>query len=286
MQYIDAIKGTAFAFVLFVILTLGIPELSVDTSQAQIILTVSTFLFAIIAGFFLSRLNGRYDKIRELVATEDALWLSFYKNAMYYGKAFSKKVAHILDAYYREAFDYDLGKYYKPTARYIHQLYVALQKVSTRDPKALAIFSLMVETLSDLEESRNNSAVITQERLTKGQWIVLIFLSVIILISIFALKTNDIFSQMTTILLATILMMVLLIIRDLENFRLGGSVMVEESGEEIFEFIGELRYYSQKYIDEGTVKIPPHVKKYRVGLHEPGEKPRIKIVANPATSDE
>lgn len=279
MQYIDAIKGTAFAFVVFVFLTLVIPELQVDSTQAQIILTVSTFLFAIIAGFFLTRVSTRYDKIRELVATEDALWLSFYKSARYFGKTFTKKVGTILDIYYRTAYDWDIGIYYKPTAQYVHALYEELQKVKIeKDPKALAIFSFMVETLSDLEESRNNCAVITQERLSKGQWIVLFFLSTIILISTFALNTNALFSQITTVLLSTILIMVLLLIRDLSNFRLGGYLMVEESGEEVFEFMGQLRYYNQKYIDEGTVVIPPFVKKYRVGLHAPGEKSIIKII--------
>ena len=31
-------------------------------------------------------------------------------------------------------------------------------------------------------------------------------------------------------------------------------------------------------IDEGAEKVPAHVKQYRVGLHKPGEKIKLKII--------
>jgi hypothetical protein len=76
------------------------------------------------------------------------------------------------------------------------------------------------------------------------------------------------------------MILVILIIRDLQNFRLNGTFSLEESGERILDCIGELRYYNHKYLEEGIVKVPRHIKKYRLGLHDPGEKPVVKVVKN------
>ena len=68
--------------------------------------------------------------------------------------------------------------------------------------------------------------------------------------------------------------------RDLEKLRLAGQIMMNESGQGVLECIGKMRYYNKHYLSEGTVHIPKHVKKYRLGLHGPGEKINIKIVDN------
>jgi len=55
-------------------------------SGAEIILTISSFLFAILAGFFIARLNDRYNKIQQTISSEDATWLTMYKASAIYGK--------------------------------------------------------------------------------------------------------------------------------------------------------------------------------------------------------
>jgi len=92
------------------------------------------------------------------------------------------------------------------------------------------------------------------------------------------LKELSFFSNTRTVLLSTTLVLVLLIMRDLQNLRLSGQIMAEESGQEIFEFIGKLRYYNEHNIKAGIIKIPGHVEKYRLGQHKPGDKFDIKIV--------
>ena len=42
--------------------------------------------------------------------------------------------------------------------------------------------------------------------------------------------------------------------------------------------IGKPRYYPERDVKNGVMKIPAHVKKYRLGLHKPGEKFEIKVV--------
>jgi len=176
-------------------------------------------------------------------------------------------------------FDYELGAYYKESTQYIDKLYEELHTVKLPSgSKAEQLFDDMVGTLSHLEDMRNKSSVISLERLTKGQWGILLLLAAIIIISVFTLKGGAIFSDVTSVMLSTILILVLLIIRDLENFKLAGQALMVESGQENLETMGMMRYYNHREIEQGTVEIPPHVKQYRIGMHEAGEEFDIQIV--------
>ena len=66
MRYIHASLGAGFFFIIFLILALIIPGKG-SSRDVEIVLTISTFLFAILAGFFISRLGSRYDQMRQFV---------------------------------------------------------------------------------------------------------------------------------------------------------------------------------------------------------------------------
>jgi hypothetical protein len=241
-------------------------------------LTVSTFLFAILAGFFISRLGYRYNHVRDLISSEDAYMLSFYRTSVFLGKTFQNKMREIIDQYYITAYCLELGTY-KENKKYIDQIYRALEKVSIKaKSKSGDIFDDLVNYLASIEEVRKKGTVITAEKPSFGHWMSLMTLAAIIVLTIFLIKEQTLFWQITSPLLCTTLVLVILIMRDLQNFRLGGNGLLVESGQEVFEFIGKPRFYHKKYLDEGTVKIPPHVKRYRLGVHEPGKAIKFKII--------
>lgn len=280
-KYIHAIKGGLIAFVLFTIGAIYIPGRG-SSSDIEIILMISTFLFAILAGFFLARLNTRYNKITELVATEDAYFLSFFNTARFLGKEFVNNIRELIDTYYIIAYDFNTD-YYKSNAGVLLQFYEELEKVDIKkNKKAESVFDEMVIFLSQIEENRNKNAVLTLDRVTKGQWVILLLLGSIIIFFLFFLKTDALYSQITTVLFSTILTLIILIIRDLNSLRLnGGEDILQESGQEIFEAIGKMRYYPEKHLKNGMTHIPKHVKRYRLGTHEAGaEKFEIRIVEN------
>lgn len=278
MKYIYAIKGSVIAFVIFIVAAVLIP-VSEPTSEAELILTLSTFLFAILAGFFITRANGRYNQMRELIATEDALWLTLYERSRFFGEKFSKKIGDIIDNYYITVLDIELGQYYKQSAHYMRQLYDEFIRVEYKTgSNADQIYDDSLGIVKEIEDARNKSSVIALERLTKGQWGILILLVAIIIFSVFVLRGGLLYSNVTSVLLSTILILVLLIIRDLENFKLAGQTLVIESAQENLEAMGKLRYYHQNDIEAGTVIIPSYVEEYRLGMHVPGEEWNIKIV--------
>jgi len=270
MVYIDSIKGTTIAFVIFAIVSVSIPGFG-ELKDVEIILTVSTFLFAIIAGFYMSRMNSKYDRIREFVAQEDALWLSLFQQAKLLGRNFSNRIRELIDKYYIIAYDFsEYNDYYKHNAKYYLSVYDEMEKLNTKQ-KSETPFDKMLETMKDIENVRNSTSVFNLENLTRSQWVVLVALSGVVVFSIFYIQTAIIFSKVTTILLSTILVLVILTIRDLQNQRLGGAWLLVESGQEVLDFIGKLRYYPERFVKDGRIKVPKYVKKYRIGIHKPGD---------------
>lgn len=281
MKYIHAVKGSFIACCILISAVVFLPARE-PLQNIELILTVSTFLFAILAGFFISRLNSRYDKIISFINDEDSYWLSFYRSSLVIGGKFVDKIRDEIDKYYIAAYDSEVGNYYyKQTAKNLENVYKELYKLKlSSSPKAESAFGNMLNYLTSIEIARNQSSVSTRERLTAGHWLILLLLASIIVFCMFFLDLPQPYSQILTVLLSTVLVLVLLIIRDLQNLKLGGYALSIESGQEVFEYIGKLRYYPQFLVNDGTVDIPKSVKEYRIGLHEAGQKFNIKIVKN------
>src|SRR3989344_1825868 len=276
MKYIDATKGSAIALVVFVLLVYFVPGAG-PSGEVELILTVSTFLFAIIVGFYLSRLNNRYDKMRELIASEDSSWLSLYQESAFLGPEFQSHVREIIDSYYVSAYDFRIGEHKTYTERYIQDIYKELASEQRDGFKAENAFDKISDLLKDLQRARNEVTVVTLEKLTMGQCAILLLLSGIILFCLFYLKIDVLYSQVIVILLSTVLVLLLLLLRDLQNFLLGGKSVVEESGQQVFDSIGKLRYYPEVYLAKHNVHLPWHVKEHRVGHHVAGEAHKMEI---------
>jgi AraC-like DNA-binding protein len=278
MGYLDAIKGGIIASVIFIIAVIFIPGKGAS-EDIQLILTVTTFLFAILVGFFIARAGSRFNEMRRTVGTEDALFLSFYKTAQAQGEKFASKIRELMDKYYITSYDAEISGYnYKESLPYFLEIW---DETINLKPKKLNLHNQLFDVLTTIEEQRNLASAISKEKVSKGQWGVLLILSAIILFCLFYMKTGDIYSLIITVLLSTALMIILLLLRDLQNLKLGEEkFLLEESGQEIFEVMGKLRYYNHSYFKKGDYSLPKHVKKYRLGYHKAGEKFKIKIVEN------
>jgi len=277
-KYIDAEKGSAVAFILFALATVAIPGHG-SSHDVELILTVSSFLFAILAGFYISRQSKRFDSLRQFVALQDANWVSVFKTAEIIGKDFANRIADRIDAYYIVWFDFNIGaEAYKHTSKLLDDVYSELRThTGIADDNTDSVYDEMAMFLAEIEKNRNQESVLSREKMTAGQWTVLLILTGIIVFSLYYLMVPALYSKVITVLHSTVLVLVILMLRDLQNLMHGGEMQLDESGQEVFEVIGKPRYYNKKYLDSGVSVVPEHVKEYRLGLHVPGEKVDIKL---------
>lgn len=278
MRYIDSVRAAAPIALAVLIAFYVVPDFTTD-APVETIVTISTFLYAVLAGFFLDRAKTRFNRVREIVSAEDALWLSLNEISSFFGKSFEKKFTKIIDRYYIASYDYYLENYYQPTSEILSEAYDLLDTVEAKSSKGAQqdLFDDAVLFLSEIEEKRNESNTVTSEGIGSVQWIILASLSVIMIISIFTFRTDDLFSLITTVVFSTALLLILTILRDLHTFNYGGSRLLEESGQEVLEAIGAGRYYNKHQVKRGINRLPKN-KEYRLGLHMPGEKHNIIVV--------
>ncbi len=269
IKYISASWGALVAFVFFTALVWLLPSHG-EREGVEITLTVSTFLLAILAGFFMSRLNARYDEMRNLISDQDAMWLSMYETSELFGKRFANKMRALIDQYYIVDYDFFLGGYhigYKESAPVLEEIWHLVDSVKSKEPQ-IAV-DAMITDLTTIEGLRNALSALSTEKMNLGQWLIMILLSFVILLSLYFFGLAGLFFQITSIMLATVLVLILLIMRDLQNFMLGGHPLMVESGQEVLEAIGLPRYYHQRFLDAGMVQVPKNIE-YRIGSHEPG----------------
>lgn len=277
LRYIDAVEGSSFALIVFLITAFTLPGHGAS-EDVQIILTITTFLFAIILGFFITRCSTRFDQLRQIIAEGDAAWLNLYKTAQVIDADFAKTVQLKIDEYYRYWFDYSIGNAYKVTSKLFHSLYDDIASFAhTKEDKPGLVDDFVIQ-LNNIETLRNRESVLNLERITFGQWAILVTLAGIVTFCVYFLKSDALYSQVIAVLLSTTMVMVLLILRDLENLMLGGKHCLDESGEEVFEYIGMPRYYNKYHIDNGITRLPDDLEEYRLGTHVPGEEPVITVV--------
>ena len=282
MKYINSTKGSLFALVIVAVLVFYLPEVK-SSFNFEIVLTVATFLFAILVGFDLSRLYSRYTNVRQNIAEEDARLLSFYAKSKIYGKEFSQRIRNIVDKYCISFLDYGIwkseGYYYKPTSKYFLQLYDEMEKM--KKYRHEGTYESMLDDLSYLETARNKASVFIYAQMSlKKQYFLFLLASIILLCLFVGIRGDGFYGQIITILLSSSLVLILLLLRDLNNFMIQNRGIGVESKEEVLEFMGLSRYYNELNQKRGFIFIPKQHKKYRLGLHKPGEKTEIKIVSN------
>lgn len=279
-RYVHAIQGAFLALPFFILAAIFISG-GESRDEVKTILTISTFLFAIITGFYISRLATRYNEIRKLIATQDADLLNLYKIIKNFGKKFEKKMTSLIDRYLITSYDIPLSKAnfaYKVTAKPYFEMWDQVNGLSVAKKKKIEA-SKMYDILMRLEQNRNNTSGVASERLNVGQWIIIGLLAIIVTFCIYYLKVDELYSQVITVLLASVLVLILFIMRDLQNLMLGGSELLEESGQEVLEFMGHKRYVHIDNLKKGISQVTNGVNEFRVGLHEPGSpKMKIKIV--------
>ncbi|MFA7245347.1 MAG: hypothetical protein WC070_04185 [Candidatus Magasanikbacteria bacterium] len=276
MKYIDSVKGSFISLFLLTPLVIFVKGTG-SIPIVEMILTISSFLFAIFAGFFISRLNSRYSEIREYISEEDAYFLSLFQISQVYGKKFVDKITNLIEEYYITAFENKIEDYYKQTAKPIQKIYDELYKMKEKSGES--IYANMFSILLSLELVRNKNSVVGKEKIAVSQWLVMIGLSIIIFMCLMYLNTNEPLFQFLIIFLGAVLVLILLTLRDLQNLRLGGKIMpVLESGEEVLESIGKPRYYNTDLLKESNIKIPKDIKKYRLASHKPDGQTKIKII--------
>lgn len=209
---------------------------------ASIFLTVSTFIFAILAGFFINRQANRYTSIRNTIANFDGNISALYRSFATLAKAAQKQAGKIIKGHYQKILDegkWDYHFTHKSTT--ITDLNNLLAKtVGNKKYSSLKNETInnMLASLDSLQLARKSMVALQVERMPLGEWILILILMVLQLYSLLLIPTeSEIFSTILKAFFGTLIIQIVILLHELDSLKLFEKTLGESSARDIINII-------------------------------------------------
>jgi len=158
-----------------------------------IFLTLSTFLFALLTGFFISRQAGRYGELRKIMAEFDGDMSSLYRAFGHYSVEAQNEAGLVIKKHYQNiisgGWDYPLT-HRTTTITDLHRIMADAvdQKTNRGINSAVTLRSMMV--LSDLQKARKGMAALRGERIPALQWMLVYLLTAMLILVVSTINSH------------------------------------------------------------------------------------------------
>jgi len=173
-------------FAAFLVLYFFFPFGSEDYSQ--VFLTISTFLFAIFTGFFISRQGRRYSAIRDHITRFDGEMSSIYRQSGHLGTDTQEAAGEILKDHYSCILtNYAWDFHFINPSNTITELHLLIER-KTKDKALPSLKHLALQRiLTGLEVAqvtRKGMIALHRERIPGFQWALVYFLAIILFVAV------------------------------------------------------------------------------------------------------
>lgn len=240
------------------------PSGFISSDLGNAILTISTFLFGIIAGFYIVITTTDYNSVKSLLADETAALISLYQNALIYDKQSAEKLSLIIDEYVRHTFNYEIIDYARNTHSQFEKIQDATRDLPIRENLSF-IYQQIRSAMNDVVVARQQLTVLGTKTLSAFQWMVLFVLALIPLVSLYGLRTGEIFFDIVTVIVSVTVVLILVLIRDLDLYVWNEKTFSFEIFKNVFRAIGQPPFYPAESIEKG--RIHPMESEYRLGTY-------------------
>lgn len=204
-------------------------------------LTLSTFLFALFTGFFISRQATRYSEIRKLTANFDGVLSSVYRSFMHYGDEAWHKAGEIIKNHYNSVtesgWDYHL-KNKSTTLTNLHILTDETVNAVGSDGVKGAITTRIILGLHDAQKIRKNMVALHDERIPGFQLMLIYILTAMLVLIVSSIPSGGLMlgSFIKAAFILSVVVVVILLKR-LDNLELFSGGIGEKSAQDVLNII-------------------------------------------------
>lgn len=262
--YIMKTKYTLFAsLVVFVALLFILPHPFIPSDLGNTILTITTFLFGLMGGFYIVVTTTDYNSLKNTLATETAGWISLYTAISIYDKSLLPKLSNLIDSYIIRAFDYEIIDYAKGTNNEFTNIENMVRNIQVI-PELSSVHQEFFGAINDITVARQQMTVLGTKSLSIFQWFVLFILGILLVTSLYGLRSGELFFDIVTVAVSCSVVLILLLIRELDLYIWNEKTFGYDIFENVLKSIGQRPYYPEETIKDG--RIHPVEKEYRVGI--------------------
>lgn len=252
------------SLLIFISLLFTIPSHFISSDLGNTILTITTFLFGILAGFYIIVTTTDYNNLKSSIAAETAGWISLYQNLSSYDREASAKFAKLLDKYIQRTFDYELIDYARETQKEFQEIMDMMRFLPLKN-ESTSLYEKMIETVEDIVRSRQQLLVLGTRTLSIFQWVVLFSLAALVAFSLYGLRSGEAFFDIVTVVISSSIVLILSLIRELDLYVWNEKTFGYDVFENVLKSMGLLPYYPAESLKKG--RIHPTEKEYRVGIY-------------------
>jgi amino acid transporter len=232
--------------IIFILLFIGLSiiyyyNLFGDSGVDKIFLTLSTFLFALFTGFFISRQAGRYGEIRKLTANFDGIMSSIYRTFGHFGTQAQQKAGEIIKNHYqmivKDGWDYPFTHKTSTLTDLHHLIENTVKRKGTGGVKAAAT-TRMISGLHDAQKTRKNMVALREERIPNFQWVLIYILTIILILTVSAIPSA--YLLLGSIIKAAFIMsifVVIVLLKKLDELKLFAGNIREHSAQDVVDII-------------------------------------------------
>ncbi len=205
-------------------------------------LTISTFLFAIFTGFFISRQGTRYSTIRTHIANFDGEMSFIYRTSANISAKMQKKVSDILKKHYSKEIKSQTWDYhFRHKSNTITKLNEALKsetKTIEEHSFKRTMAGRLMSSFQNLQKERKNLVALYQERIPFFQWSLLYFLAIILLLTVSFIPSYYTFLAATLkAAFSSAIIFVLFLLHELDQLHFFENTIGEHSARDVLDII-------------------------------------------------
>jgi len=160
----------------------------------KVFLSISTFLFSIFTGFFVSRQASRFNRVREKITEFAGKMSGIYRASGHINSELQEKIGEILLKHYKKI--QKTGKWnihYIEKSSTLTDIHKSLEKyVIDEDVTKLANQSLgaVVKGLDYCQDIRKQVVTLYEERIPVEQWVLIIFFATMLVATVSAVSST------------------------------------------------------------------------------------------------
>ena len=222
-----------------------------ESATIETSITFIGILFGIILGFFITDLYSRFQGIRNSAAVDSSSLTTYWSllQILIENKRQQKwveKQRKLIKKYVHKFMPLPWERYGETEPEF-SAIFSSLKELKLRpNIKQDETYALMLTVLCGQSDAREKLVMYGKDKLSWGEWLVVLLLGVLLIGSLFYTKDTSMISIIFTGALTSSILILLLVLRDLNNLNFGENAVSIEPYERVLDAIGEKRYFKTK----------------------------------------
>jgi ABC-type multidrug transport system fused ATPase/permease subunit len=209
----------------------------------SIFLTVIGLIYGLIAAFSISNSWEKFSKIRDAIAEETASLKAIYIYSKYLNdKIVFNKIKKNITEYCNEVPKIEWKEYSgsQKTHQKFENLINLVAGIKIKNQKDSELFGEISEELRNAISSRNTQLIISQTKISKTQWLLNIFLSLILIIGLVFLSiSNYLLSIFVIASMISSIIFILFVIHEMDSLKIADTEVYVNPYIEVLDLINK-----------------------------------------------